>query len=118
MAVHHADNMPRHYQDINNLKYTIIVFIPLFIPPLEILVLSYFAFSAHFTQRKQNRRAWFLLCSQVTAKMAATGWYFLAILLLYKLEEYCSSCLGHRTQAVFLKGLVLSFSIELTTAQK
>ncbi|GAA6073835.1 uncharacterized, partial [Tachysurus ichikawai] len=52
----------------------------------------------------------------VTAKMAASAWYFLAELLLNKLEEYCSSRLGHSAQAVLLKGPVLSFSIELTTA--
>lgn len=50
--------------------------------------------------------------------MAANGWYFLAELLLNKLEEYGGSRLGHGAQAVILKSPVLSCSIELSTAQK
>lgn len=58
------------------------------------------------------------VCFQVTAKMVANAWYILAELLLNKLEEYGHRRLGHGSQAVLLKGPVLSHSIELTTALK
>lgn len=51
------------------------------------------------------------VCFQVTAKMVANAWHILAELLLNKLEEYGHRRLGHGSQAVLLKGPVLSHRI-------